>query len=479
MHEKCTLVWYNVSYHTIHAKQERVHTIMIYQENISEKNNLEISKAIIALKIPKFLRDANIRKKDGYTALTVFKHLILLVFEGKNLFRLLDCKMALDRPAKDTYYRFLNESTFAWRRFLISLSTQVISGFGRLTSKSRVKVFIIDDSLYSRAKSKKVELLSWVHDHTTGKMVKGFSMLTLGWSDGYSFIPVDFDMLSSANDSNRLTEINTQVDKRSHGYKRRKGALLKRPESVDKMIARALDAGICADYVLMDSWFTNEPMIKNMLSHGLNVIGMLKDMKQKYEFNGAWLSLKELRARLKSSDFTDLIGEITVKTKSGIPVKLVFIKNRNKRKEWLALLSTDLDITADEIIRIYGMRWDIEVFFKATKSLFKLAKEFQGRSYDMIVCHTTIVFTRFIILQWIHREHNDYRTIGGLFFDYCDEVQQVDFVDALKSLIDIFEELKSNVSKKVKNMISCLLDKWIQSQPSHIKLLLGLLVCES
>lgn len=452
---------------------------MIYQHNLSEKNNLEISRAISALKIPKLLRDANIRKSEGYSAFKVFQFLILLVFEGKNLFRLLDSNVALDLPSKDTYYRFLNQSSFAWRRFLLSLSAQVIRGFGRLTSKSRVNAFIIDDSLYSRSRSKKVELLARVHDHTTGKMVKGFSMLTLGWSDGYSFVPVDFDMLSSANDNNRLSEMDSSIDKRTHGYKRRKDALLKRPQSINKMIARALDAGISADYVLMDSWFTNEPMITNMLSLGLDTIGMIKDMKQKYELNGLWLSLKELRAKLKPSDFNDVIGELTVKTKSGIPVKLVFIKNRNKRKEWLAILSTDLDISAAETVRIYAMRWDIEVFFKATKSLLKLAKEFQGRSYDMVICHTTIVFTRFIILQWIHREHNDHRTIGGLFFAYCDEVRQIDFVDALKSLMDLLEEVKANVSKKVKALISCLLDNWIQSQPSHIKLLLGLLVCES
>jgi IS4 transposase len=48
----------------------------------------------------------------------------------------------------------------------------------------------------------------------------------------------------------------------------------------------------------------------------------------------------------------------------------------------LALLSTDLELTDEEIIQIYGKRWDIEVFFKTTKSFLSLAKEFQWRSYD-------------------------------------------------------------------------------------------------
>jgi hypothetical protein len=44
-------------------------------------------------------------------------------------------------------------------------------------------------------------------------------------------------------------------------------------------------------------------------------------------------------------------------------------------------LSTDLTLDANEIIRIYGMRWSIETFFKFTKSHLKLGTEFQGRSF--------------------------------------------------------------------------------------------------
>jgi len=34
----------------------------------------------------------------------------------------------------------------------------------------------------------------------------------------------------------------------------------------------------------------------------------------------------------------------------------------------------------------------LEIFFKISKSNLNLEKEFQGRSYDSIVAHTTIVF---------------------------------------------------------------------------------------
>lgn len=42
------------------------------------------------------------------------------------------------------------------------------------------------------------------------------------------------------------------------------------------------------------------------------------------------------------------------------------------------LLSMDTLLIEEEIIRINGNRWDIEVFFKMTKSHLNLAKELQG-----------------------------------------------------------------------------------------------------
>jgi len=65
------------------------------------------------------------------------------------------------------------------------------------------EVLIFDDSTYDRSRSKKVELLSRVFEHTTKKYMKGFRMLSLGWSDGNSFLGIDFTLLSSANKNNR------------------------------------------------------------------------------------------------------------------------------------------------------------------------------------------------------------------------------------------------------------------------------------
>lgn len=74
---------------------------MIHQHDLYEKNRLEISRASKALKLNNLLRAANIRKSEGFTAATIFNYLLLLVFECKNLYRLLDSPKGEDRPQKD------------------------------------------------------------------------------------------------------------------------------------------------------------------------------------------------------------------------------------------------------------------------------------------------------------------------------------------------------------------------------------------
>jgi hypothetical protein len=112
------------------------------------------------------------------------------------------------------------------------------------------------------------------------RFYKGFRMLTLGWSDGATFIPLDFSLLSSK--TSQINGISSKIDKRNSGYKRRVEALQSAPEQIPNMIQRALNSGVDASYVLMDTWFTHQPLIKNIKELGIDVIGMVKKLKQRY-----------------------------------------------------------------------------------------------------------------------------------------------------------------------------------------------------
>jgi hypothetical protein len=348
-----------------------------------------------------------------------------------------------------------------------------------LKAQAQTKVLIVDDSAYERNRSKKVELLARCKDHTNNCYYKGFRMLTLGWSDGHTFIPTDFAMLSSQTAC--LNGINENIDKRSLGYKRRLEAFKKAPDLIPNMIDRTLQSGVQASYVLMDTWFTHAPLIRAVLKRGLDVIGMVKDTNQRYQVHGRNLSLKELykEASMKKFKRTNVLRSITTTLSGDILVKIVFIQHRSKKREWLAILSTDVTLEEEEIIRLYGIRWDIETFFKCTKSLLHLGKEFQGRCFDMLISHTTIVFARYIMLSWQHRQQGDVRTLGGLFLAMCDELAELDWVVALTQLFEILNDVAEKSNKRIAKFIKCQLSQWMATLPNYIKVYLPISICES
>ena len=157
-----------------------------------------------------------------------------------------------------------------------------------------------------------------------------------------------------------------------------------------QLIRNALTAGIKAGYVLMDTWFTTEPMLKNILDTGIHAIGMVKQLQQRYTYNGRQYTLPGLKKFVDFSSAGNIFGSLVVTTKTGIPVKIICVRNRNKKSECLYLLSTDTSLNNAEIVRIYGNRWSIECFFKASKSFLKLGSEFQSRSYGAMVSHTLL-----------------------------------------------------------------------------------------
>ena len=99
-------------------------------------------------------------------------------------------------------------------------------------------------------------------------------------------------------------------------------------------------------------------------------------------------------------------------------------------------MSTDTSISEEEIIRIYGKRWGIEVFFKACKSYLKLVKEYRGISYDAMCAHVSIVFARYMMLSVAQREKEDDKTICELCFCLLDEMEGITFSCSMSIIID-------------------------------------------
>lgn len=120
------------------------------------------------------------------------------------------------------------------------LAVRVTGYFNSLTKPDRAVCLVLYDSVMSRERSKKVELLFRFYDHMIHKTMKGFNMLTLGWTDGYSFIPVGFNMMASADARKRLMPVSESTEKHKFGYRSRQDAILHKPQAAVKIIHDAL-----------------------------------------------------------------------------------------------------------------------------------------------------------------------------------------------------------------------------------------------
>ena len=194
----------------------------ITQDNQNDKLiSTSIRKFFTRFHVSSALKTANAYKKKGIPVMEIFQYLFLLIFSNRSMYMNLISGRNTPAFSKDTVYRFLKMIQINWIRFTTILAERIIKEAIRpLDSEERVNVLIIDDSMYERNRSKKVELLTKVYDHAKRAYKFGFRMLTLGWSDGNTFLPVNSILLSSENKKNRINEAKP-IDKRTVGYKRR------------------------------------------------------------------------------------------------------------------------------------------------------------------------------------------------------------------------------------------------------------------
>jgi hypothetical protein len=451
------------------------HIISVSQDN-EQAFLSRIDRFFNHLRLSNVLQKCNFYKESGFSCVTILKELFALVFRGKNLYRTLTAQRQEVNFRKNTAYRFLNCGRFNWERLLRIFTSKLVSEIDQLTADDRQSVIIFDDSLLSRNRSKKVELLAKVFDHTSHKFFKGFRMLTMGWSDGNTFLPLGFNLLSASKDENVLFEANKQ-DGRTLAHQRRVKARSNTNDVVIELLRTAKD--IPARYVLFDSWFTMPQTVVRVKREKRDVIGMMRiTEKAYYQYQDQWIDVKKIYelSGIDHSTSHGILGSVMVKLREDkqspenelVEARIVFVRDRRSEK-WLAILSTDTTIENEEIVRIYGKRWDIEVFFKVCKSYLALAKEFQGRSFDMQVATTTIVFLRYAMLALESRKANDDRTIGDLFYYLREEMADIEFSQSLMLLVDTLRHVLNEMPTLSEALANEIMDSFLNAIPQPLK----------
>ena len=386
-------------------------------------------------------------KHKGVAVYTIFLFLTGLVFSGKNLYRIIEKEPERIEFEKDVVYRFLGESRIHWEQILSNTAYSVIIELKKASKADTLIANPIDDTPYYRNRSKKVEYLSYFFDHSEGRFYKGFAMLNLGWTDGETFIPVKSQMVASGNDENLLEGSHVKQDRRTLATRRRDDARKDKNTLVLQMLEGIKGTPAQTPYVVFDSWFESPLSLISIKKIEYDVIARAKNNENyRYFYKGDMLSINsiyQMNKKRRGKSRYLLSVDIEVRHKDfdmAIPAKIVFVRDRSNRKKWIALISTDVNLTEDQIIALYELRWTIEPYFRVLKSYLHIETEFQTRSFDAITAHASIVMIRYIILALKNREEGKTSSICGMFFALCHELDNITFKNLFSEITETIRE---------------------------------------
>ncbi len=410
---------------------------------INDKLKNPIYQTIQLLNLKTILRKSNFSKKEGAEVHMVVLHFVYMLVMNKKIFTFRN--QSNDSFKKDVYYRLLANSSYNWRSLLSLSSLKILALLHKIQDSKAIKVFIIDDTVEDKVGKNIEGSCDSIYSNKEKRKVRGLNVVSLNYSDGFSNFMLDFAIAMNKYARVAIEDFTNKVDHRSNAHKRRLETMKGKSQIAIDMVKRAVESGIYADYLLVDSWYSKPVFIKEMNTLGLKVISRMANNNKIWNFLGKEKSLEAIYNKFKETK-TAKPGKygkkikftyfsVVVEHKNAGKLKIVFIKTKEKL---IPIVSTDLEISDEEIIEIYKRRWDIEQGYKELREHFGFGKE-ENRIYEALIARITLSMFTYNIVSYINRISNEPKTIGGLFKDLECELHTLAI--AMQTFIAILDEI--------------------------------------
>ena len=401
---------------------------LIIGVGFTKRSGFEITEAVFILLLWKWL---------NMSSIAMFSRKALGVFS---------------KARKDVMYDLLKREDVNWRG-LNSQTAKAVYQHNKL-ARSRVKAFVLDDSIKIR-RGKKMEGVSSHFDHVTGRHVMGQQVLTLGLATEEAFLPLDSQIYISQIKAREL--IKPYKDGRSIAGKRYSEATTQtKPEMAANMMKRALRNGIEADYVLADAWFGTKPMMRTALELDVCAILRMKKSKMKYRavvsgrkkqllnaqelytyaVKREWKKVRRMPWKAVSLDVELDLAEKGEKNPRWQPVRLLFVRGLKEpgeadvsKKDWALFLTTDIQMSMSKMLETYALRWGIEVYFKEAKQHLGFLQE-QTSTFASHTASIHLCAIRYLMLVHNKLEGQNCR-IGDIRSQIQDQLDSLSFAGKL------------------------------------------------
>lgn len=201
-------------------------------------------------------------------------------------------------------------------------------------------------------------------------------------------------------------------------------------------------------YIAFDSWWYSSEMIRDALELGHHVVCQLKSNKKiDRDVNVSELAdtvkYRKVKIKVRRKEKVYLAYEQIVEISGLGDVKLV-ISRTGKGKKPNFYMSTDIDLTMEEVLETYGNRWSIELAHREANQKFGF-KEYQMMNKKGIERFMQLSFLAWTIVIIAKVTGKDFKTVikEMKIGDILDEIKLVYFIEMLISLQHIFDSASS------------------------------------
>lgn len=402
------------------------------------------------INISKILIQSNFIKRNiGYSPFQVLLHFVYMLVMNKRQSAFV--KQSSDSYGKDTYYRFVKDTRYNWRKLLTLSTIALINKIAPLQKRDTHRLLIIDDTVEPK-RGKQIEgSCRHIYSNKEHRSVNGINIVSLNYTDTHSTFQLDFSLRINDSRRRQVNEFTTSVHHRSNSYKRRTEGLEGKNSIAIDMVERALNQGVDADYLLVDSWYAKPQFFQSVKELGIDTVARLPNNPRIWNFKGKAKTFDALYNALKTErrTHTGYHGKIRYTYFEAVvehakvgKMKLVFLSTD---KDLLIFASTDITRSGREIIDIYKKRWNIEQGYKDLREYFGLGKE-ENRIYEALIARITLSMFTYNLLSYINRIHHEPKTLGELFRDLECELE------ALAISMQLFLQILTKISE-IENVV--------------------------
>ena len=287
---------------------------------------------------------------------------------------------------------------------------------------------IIDDVLVPKRYSSKIQGVYNEFDHADNERLKGMRIVMILWCNGKLRIPVAWAVWHKEN-----KYLIGHTAKGTPKYKHTGECLLQingqvlpyktKNQIAMELLNNVLSRGLKAEYITFDSWYASrdnlQAIIQNNFAIPLECYSRLKS-NRKLVYNGIEMTMSQLDQLFPITTFNHKHGAYIKAIDVFLPdfgdIRLLLVRKDTHTEPGKTkyMFSTNLSVSASQILLRYRSRWAIETTFRDLKQNLNLGS-CQAISLDAQENHLAIAIFGFVLLGLLSTlkfQGQNYSSIG-------------------------------------------------------------------